>query len=44
MECGNEKYGQIVLKGVEMENGGQYDSSKIPTLHMKYLFGGTART
>ena len=44
VECNSEKYGQIVLNGVEMENGGQYDSAKIPAVHIKYLFESTART
>ena len=44
MECSKEKYGLLILSGVEMENGGQYDSIKIPALHMKFLFEGKVRS
>ena len=44
MECNNEKYGLLILSGVEMEKGGQYDSLNIPAVHMKFLFGGNVRS
>ena len=39
-ECGSPKFGTLVLSGVELANGGQYDSEKRPTIHLKRLTQG----